>query len=84
MTAPHIKVLMASAFVQLAIERRRMKMQGFKVVGDVKDVVLALKAIRAYYKTIEAFMSATKDYTPLRRNHLCKVAVAFYQMQGGV
>lgn len=54
-------------------------MQGFKGGGDVKEVLLTIRAIAYFYKTVESFLLAVKNYTPEQETKYCALLVAEYQ-----
>lgn len=54
-------------------------MQGFKANGDVKVVTLTIRVIAYFHKTVQGFLTATKNFTSEQRERYCKLLVAEYQ-----
>ena len=54
-------------------------MQRFKLCGDIKDVMLTIRAITYFYKTMQGFLTAIKNFTPEQRERYCKLLIAEYQ-----
>ncbi len=60
-----------------------MATMGIRVCGDVKQVVLTLKAIGCFHKTVQAFVEATKHYTQEQKARYIRLIVAIYQQTSG-
>jgi hypothetical protein len=54
-------------------------MQRFKLCGDVKVVMLLIRAITYFHKTVQGFLTAIKNFTPEQRERYCKLLIAEYQ-----
>lgn len=59
-------------------------MQGFKGGGDVKEVLLTIRAISYFHKTVASFLLAVKNYTQEQTTKYCALLVAEYQQFQGL
>lgn len=48
-------------------------------IGDVKEAVLAIRAIAYFHKTVQGFLNTINNFTPDQTKRYCKLLVAEYK-----